>query len=253
MGKHARLVGQCLMRYLVVISLVLASGALLISLLPIVGYAPWEETEKEPGLLHRQFILSEDIDSQRDVRSILRAYQVRHPEMQIGYGDRWMSTAGPMVETTFALRPELISDCRSPTLGDYQQALKEYDPQFPKKVGLNFSRDLKGELSNRIHLVSRLLNGESVDYKSTGLKECHLDVLKDLFKSPYAQARLLALPLQLRSIGAIEAREALDRTIENYVLGFRWEYPSGTTPEGLELLPHSLETNFYGINDIIGR
>jgi hypothetical protein len=81
------------MRYLVVISLVLASGALLISLLPIVGYAPWEETEKEPGLLHRQFILSEDIDSQRDVRSILRAYQVRHPKMQIGYGDRWMSTA----------------------------------------------------------------------------------------------------------------------------------------------------------------
>ena len=246
------------MRYLVVISLVLASCALLISLLPIVGYAPWEETEweeteKEPGLLHRQFILSEDIDSQRDVRSILRAYQVRHPKMQIGYGDRWMSTAGPMVETTFALRPELISDCRSPTLGDYQQALKEYDPQFPKKVGLNFSRDLKGELSNRIHLVSRLLNGESVDYKSTGLKECHLDVLKDLFKSPYAQARLLALPLQLRSIGAIEAREALDRTIENYVLGFRWEYPSGTTPKGLELLPHSLETNFYGINDIIGR
>ncbi len=158
-----------------------------------------------------------------------------------------------MYESAFALRPELISDCQAPKLMDYQRVLKEYDPQFPKKVGFNFNKDLKLDLSDRIHLVSKLLNGESVDYKGAGLKKCHLGILEEMFESPYAQGLLLALPIRLRSIGAIEAREALDNGIENYVIAFQWKYPNGTTPNGRGLLSYGLENNFYGIIDIIGR
>ena len=157
-----------------------------------------------------------------------------------------------MSKTHFALRPEALDHCESPTLRDYQETLKKYDPVSGHPSIYRW--DNLEELRNRIHLVSKLLNGDSVDYEAAGLKKCHLDVLRDMFESTYAQGRVVAYPVQLSSIrGPLEIRVALDEGVARSVSQFLWEYPNGTTPEGLQFLPDALKNNVLGINGVMGK
>ena len=137
------------------------------------------------------------------------------------------------------------------SLRDYQETLKKYDPGSNQPSIYRW--DNLEELRNRIHLISKLLNGDSVDYEAAGLKKCHLDVLRDMFESTYAQGRVVAYPIQISSRGAPEVRVAMDEGVARSVSQFLWEYPNGTTPEGLQFLPYALKTNLAGINGVIGK
>ena len=171
------------MRYLSSISLALIVHVLLSIGMLMALACTAAPAEKTATGLDRPFILSDDVDSQRGKMAIYLAYQRQHPEMR-NWGDEIAQSNAPMVETQFALRPEASDGCQSPTLRHYQEALKKYDPASNRPSNLTWD-DFQA-LSNRIHLVSQLLNGDSVDYKAAGLKKCHLDVLKDMFESTYA-------------------------------------------------------------------
>ena len=200
--------------------------------------------------LDKPFSLSDDIDSPQEAMAIYLAYQRQHPVMH-NWGDKVAQFNSPMSKTHLALRPEALDHCESPTLRDYQETLKKYDPGSNQPSIYRW--DNLEELRNRIHLISKLLNGDSVDYEAAGLKKCHLDVLRDMFESTYAQGRVVAYPIQVSSRGAPEVRVAMDEGVARSVSQFLWEYPNGTTPEGLQFLPYALKTNLAGINGVIGK
>jgi hypothetical protein len=242
------------MRYLSSISLAVVVHVLLsIVVLMILACTatPANSSVKETATgLEKPFLLSDDIDSQHEALSIFLGYQRQHPVMH-NWGDKLAQSNAPMSETHFALRPEALDHCEYPTLRDYQEVLKKYDPgSGPPSI---FRWDNSEELRNRIVLVSQLLSGDSVDYKAAGLKKCHLDVLRDMFESTYAQGRVVAYPIQISTVGAPEMRIVMDEAVARSVSQFVWEYPDGTTPEGLKFLPYALETNLSGINAVIGN
>ena len=115
------------MRYLSSISLALIVHVLL----SIVGLMTLACTatpvKKATTGLDKPFSLSDDIDSQQEAMAIYLAYQRQHPVMH-NWGDKVAQVNSPMSKTHFALRPEALDHCESPTLCDYQEALKQYDP-----------------------------------------------------------------------------------------------------------------------------
>jgi len=242
------------MRYLSTLSLALVVHVLL-SIVVLMALACTAEPANSPVKktatgLEKPFLLSGDIDSQHETTSIFLGYQRQHSVMH-NWGDKLAQSNAPMSETHFALRPEAQDHCEYPTLRDYQEALRKYDPgSGPPSI---YRWDNLEELRNRIVLVSQLLNGDSVDYKAAGLKKCHLDVLRNMFESTYAQGRVVAYPIQISTRGAPEVRIAMDEAVARSVSRFVWEYPDGTTSEGLKFLPDALETNLSGINDAIGN